>query len=95
MSRETTEITVNGNIVYLYEGKVKMINLNKTKSQHGWSSNSYKVQGKKRPYVIAQKEKFYLDELEIEEITPIYCYSYKNREEIKTIIGEMTVFKQR
>lgn len=72
-----------------------MTGLDRSKSQHGYSTNSYKVKGKKRLYITAQKEKLYLDELEIVEHKPIKGLSYENNKSIEYIIGEMTVFKQR
>ena len=87
----TKEILVNDNIVYLYDDTVKMVGLDRSKSQHGYPDNRYKVKGKKRPYIVAQKEKFYLDELEIVEHEPAKVRTHYE----EFIIGERTVFKRK
>ena len=89
---KTIEILVNNKVIYVYDGKVKMINLDRSKSKHGWTSNTYKVKGTKRLYIVAQKEKLFLDELKIEGIDTVYSIYMENREFIKTPIGKMTTF---
>lgn len=91
----TKEITVNDTVVYLYDDTVVMTGLDRSKSQHGYPDNSYKVKGKKRPYIVAQKEKFYLDELEIVGHKPAEIIVCESGKQMKYIIGEKTIFKQR
>lgn len=91
----TKEINVNDTIVYLYDDTVVMTGLDRSKSQHGYPDNKYKVKGKKRPYIVAQKEKFYLDELEIVEHKPVEIICCETGKQVEYIIGERTVFKQR
>lgn len=93
---KTKEMLINNETVYVYNDYVAIIELDTSKSQHGWNKNSYKVHGKKRPYVTAQKQKFYLDELEIVEHKPIETVVYTEKNENSYyIIGEMTVFKRK
>jgi hypothetical protein len=93
---KTQELVVNNETVYVYNGYVNMAELDTSKSQHGWSKNSYKVQGKRRPYITAQKQKFYLDELEIMEHAPMKVTVYTEDNKILYyVIGEKTTFKRK
>jgi len=92
---KTKELLINNETVYTHNDYVKIIELDTSKSQHGWNENSYKVKGKKRPYIIAQKEKFYLDELEIVEHKLLKATVYTENETLYYTVGEITIFKRK